>query len=144
MLENPRSREVWCFSQPLACGSRQWDASEPLGLGFSNTTAWLDLNPYTNVSALPCYSHSIFTVRSKFIMNYKLTFFKAWYHGKAPTCARLSYMKLKLNNRAFQKCMVELAPQYETDQPSGSRTKRTLKSNFLPSCFNSRPRNLLL
>ena len=55
-------------------------------------------------------------------MNYELTLFKAGYHGKAPTCARLSYMKLKLNNRAFQKCMVELAPQYETDQPSGSRT----------------------
>ena len=44
---------------------------------FTNTAAWLDLNPYTNVSALPCYSHSIFTVWSKFIMNYKLTFFKA-------------------------------------------------------------------
>ena len=48
--------EVWCISQPRACGPRLWDASDPLGLGFSNTAAWLDLYPYTKLSALPCYS----------------------------------------------------------------------------------------
>ena len=70
----------------------------------------------------PALLQSLYIHSPEFIMNYKLTFFKARYHGKAPTCARLSYMKLKLNNRASQKCMVELAPQYETDQPSGSQT----------------------
>ena len=87
---------------------------------FQHSSLARSLSLYQIIS--PALLQSLYIHSPEFIMNYKVTFFKAWYHGKAPTCARLSYMKLKLNNRAFQKCMVELAPQYETDQPSGSRT----------------------
>ena len=87
---------------------------------FQHSSLAQSLSLYQIIS--PALLQSLYIHSPEFIMNYKLTFFKAWYHGKAPTCARLSYMKLKLKHRAFQKCMVELAAQYDTDQPSGSRT----------------------
>ena len=56
VLEKPRPQGVWCFSQPAALGCEMHQT--PLGLGFSNTAAWLNLN-FFFCDPQPHFSHRV-------------------------------------------------------------------------------------